>query len=98
MMSPSRPKFSLRRLACASPMLLALAALPARADDPPADPRPLSLAQITLFMTPHMKNVEHPETLQYRFTREGPGAFTDTVAEHIVTVHPNGTKLVSFDF
>jgi hypothetical protein len=94
----SLPFFSLRRLACASSMLLALAALPAHADDAAADQRPLSLAQITLFMTPHMKNVEHPETLQYRFTREGPGAFTDTVAEHILTVHPNGTKSVAFDF
>ncbi len=79
-------------------MLLALAALPARADDPAPDERPLSLAQITLFMTPHMKNVEHPETLKYSFTRVGPGAFTDTAAEHILTVHPDGTKSVAFDF
>ena len=97
MISPSLPFHRLRQ-ACASALLAALAASPAYAADPaPAQP-PLSLAQMMLFMTPHMKNVDHPETLQYRFTREGPGAFTDTVTEHVVTVHPDGTKLVSFDF
>ena len=75
-----------------------VAAVPASAEDETPDPRPLSPAQTALFMTPHMKNVLNPETLRYRFTREGPGGFTDTVAERITEIHPDGTKAVSFDF
>ncbi len=64
----------------------------------PADPRPLSPAQVALFMTPHLQNVERPETLEYSFTRRGPVGFTDSVAVHVREVHPDGTRDVAFDF
>jgi hypothetical protein len=66
----------------------------ALADDPP----PLSPAQVALFDTPHLKNIAHPETLAYRLERTGPDPLVDTVLVHIQTIHPNGTKYVSFDF
>ncbi len=79
-------------------LLLATAPLSVAAQPADGDTRPLSPAQIALFMTPHMKNVDQPETLQYRFTRSGESGFEDTVSERIVTVHPDGTKQVSFDY
>lgn len=79
--------------------MLVLAVMPfSAAAQPVEDARPLSPAQVALFMTPHMKNVEQPETLQYHFTRSGQNGFEDTVSERIITVHPDGTKAVSFDF
>lgn len=72
---------------------------PARADGmPPEDTRALSPAQIALFETPHLRNVDHAETLDYSFVREGPAAFTDKVALHIRQVNPDGTKNVAFDY
>ena len=62
------------------------------------DERPLSPAQTALFETPHLKAIDHPETLQYQFERTGRDPFTDTVGVHIENVHPDGTKYVSFDF
>jgi hypothetical protein len=62
------------------------------------DDRPLSAAQTALFETPHLKAIDHPETLQYQFQRTGRDPFTDTVDVHIDQVHPDGTKYVSFDF
>jgi hypothetical protein len=76
-------------------VLALLAVLPA-AGDP--DARPLSPAQIALFETPHLKNVERPEILEYRFQRDGAGGFTDRIAERIEKIHPDGTKYVGFDF
>lgn len=87
------------RPACAVAGLLgalALLALPAAAADP--DTRPLSTAQIALFETPHLRNVDHPEALQYRYVRDGAGAFADNVAERIEKIHDDGTKYVGFDF
>lgn len=73
-----------------------LACAPAAAQ--PGDPRPLSPAQTALFMTPHLRNVEQPGTLEYSFTRRGPVGFTDSVAVHVREVHPDGTHVVAFDF
>ncbi len=73
-------------------------ARPAGAADPADAAKPLSPAQISLFETPHLANIDHPETLLYRFTRQGPNGFTDRVAETIKLVHPDGTKYVMFNF
>jgi hypothetical protein len=62
------------------------------------DDRPLSPAQKALFETPHLKAIDHPETLQYQFQRTGRDPFTDTVDVHIENIHPDGTKYVSFGF
>lgn len=86
----------LRGLAPAVGAGLVIAAAPAGAADP--DPRPLSPAQIALFETPHLKNIEHPETLEYRYRRDGAGGFTDSIAERIEKIHPDGSKYVGFEF
>src|SRR5881392_2106829 len=70
--------------ACLAAGALALIAGSAHAA---TDTRPLSPAQIALFETPHLANVDHPTTLQYRFERDGAGAFTDSVAERIEKIH-----------
>ena len=62
------------------------------------DSRPLSPAQIALFETPHLVNVSQPVTLEYSFEEKGAVDFTDRVAIHVSAPHPDGTKLVSFDF
>lgn len=62
------------------------------------DQRPLSVAQVALFETPHLQNVGHAETLDYQFVREGPGGFTDRLAMHVLQIHPDRTKELSFDF
>ncbi len=70
-----------------------------RADEmPPEDTRPLSAAQLALFETPHLRNVDRAETLDYGFVREGPAAFTDKVAVHIRRVNADGTKNLAFDY
>ena len=79
-------------------MVLACLCGAARAQAPADDLRPLSPAQVALFETPHLRNVDHPETLEYGFTREGPGGFTDTVALHVRQVNPDGTKSLAFDY
>jgi hypothetical protein len=66
--------------------------------EPRPDGVPLSPAQTALFDTPHLRKIDHPETLLYAFDLAGPGAFTDKVAVEIVTVHPDGTKYVGFDY
>ncbi len=62
------------------------------------DPRPLSAAQLALFESPHLRNVSQAETLTYQFVREGPGGFTDRLAMHVLRIHPDTTKELSFDF
>ena len=79
-------------------MVLACLCGAAWAQAPADDLRPLSPAQVALFETPHLRNVDHPETLDYGFTREGPGGFTDTVALHVRQVNPDGTKSLAFDY
>ncbi len=79
-------------------MALACLGGAARAQAPADDLRPLSPAQVALFETPHLRNVDRAETLDYGFTREGPGGFTDTVALHVRQVNPDGTKSLAFDY
>ena len=86
------------RLLGAGAMALAGLCDQAWAQAPADDPRPLSPAQVALFETPHLRNVDHPETLEYGFTRDGPGGFTDTVALHVRRVNPDGTKSLAFDY
>ena len=80
--------------------LVALGAWPLAIHAQPAgdDTRPLSAAQVALFMTPQLKNVEHPETLQYHYTQTGKEGFEDTVLEHILAVHPDGTKAINVEY
>jgi hypothetical protein len=59
---------------------------------------PLSPAQIALFETPHLKTIDHPETLQYHYERIGIEPLVDTVTIHIEKINSDGTKYVSFDF
>ena len=54
--------------------------------------RPLSPAQVLLFETPHLQNVDQPETLTYAYVRDGAAGFADTVALHIRRVNTDGTK------
>lgn len=63
-----------------------------------APPAPLSPAQIALFATPHLQNIDHPETLLYHFVRQGPDGFADQVGEQIKLIHPDGGKYVMFNF
>ena len=81
-------------------ILLAVPALgPARADEAlPDDTRPLSPAQLALFETPHLRNVDHPETLDYGFIRDGAAGFTDKIMLHVRRVDPDGSKDLSFDY
>ena len=80
-------------------LTIASAALPARAEGPPADDtRPLSPAQVALFETPHLRNVDHAETLDYDFSRDGATGFKDKIAIHIRKLNPDGTKSLTFDY
>ncbi|HLZ67916.1 MAG TPA: hypothetical protein VKQ29_16955 [Aliidongia sp.] len=79
-------------------MIGALPLFPAAAQAGSPDAPPLSPAQTALFETPHLSNIAHPETLDYRFEQTGPAAFADRVAVHIDEIHPDGTKYVSFEF
>ncbi len=80
-------------------LTIASIALPALAEGPPAeDTRPLSPAQVALFETPHLRNVDHAETLDYGFVRDGAAGFADKIAIHIRKVNPDGTKNLAFDY
>src|SRR5258708_10482033 len=61
-------------------------------------PPPLSPAQTALFETPHLSNIAHPETLDYRFEQTGPAAFADQVSVHIYQIHPDGPKYFRFEY
>lgn len=65
---------------------------------PAEDNRPLSAAQLALFESPHLRNVDRVGTLGYHFVREGPAAYSDRIAVHIRQVNPNGTKNLAFDY
>jgi len=89
------------RLLRAGAMALCVAAVPggpAGAQGAPDDLRPLSPAQVALFETPHLRNVDHAETLDYGFVREGPAGFADKVALHVRRVNPDGSKSLAFDY
>ena len=86
------------RLLGTGAMALACLCGAAQAQVPADDLRPLSPAQVALFETPHLRNVNRAETLDYGFTREGPGGFTDKVALHVRRVNPDGTKSLAFDY
>lgn len=75
-----------------------LVAFPALAQPLPDDTRPLSAAQIALFETPHLRNVDHALTLAYGFVRDGEAGFSDRVAVHIRRVNADGTKDLAFDY
>jgi len=80
-------------------LTIASMAMPALAEGPPAeDTRPLSPAQIALFETPHLQNVNRAETLDYGIVREGGADFEDKVALHIRRVNPDGSKNLAFDY
>jgi hypothetical protein len=71
----------------------------ALADSPAtADTQPTSVAETVLFETPHLKTIDHLETLNYRFERIGPSPFVDKVGIRIAEIHPDGTKFVTFNF
>lgn len=74
--------------------------IPAFAQGAPTveDARPLSPAQIVLFETPHLNNINKPETLDYDFVRDGEAGFSDRVAVHVRRVNPDGSKDLSFDY
>lgn len=79
-------------------MAFALLCGSGHAAEPAEDPRPLSPAQVALFETPHLRNVDRPETLGYGFARQGPAGFTDKVAVHVQRVNPDGTKDLAFQY
>lgn len=86
------------RLLCAGAMALSCWHGTARAQATSDDLRPLSPAQVALFETPHLRNVDRAETLDYGFVREGPAGFTDKVALHVRRVNPDGSKSLAFDY
>ena len=65
---------------------------------PAEDTRPLSPAQVALFETPHLRNIDGVRTLGYGFVRDGAAGFTDKVTVHIRRVNPDGTKNLAFDY
>ncbi len=68
------------------------------------DDRPLSPAQVALFETDHLKSIQHPERLEYRFRRESTSPAADPSAPYSdrvdLDVRPrdDGKKDVWVDF
>lgn len=64
------------------------------------DDRPLSLAQIALFESDHLKEISHPTVLDYTFRHHGgaDGDYVDKVSADIRSVDPDGKKDVWVDF
>lgn len=71
---------------------------PATAQPAEPDTRPLSPAQLALFETPHLSNVEKPETLLYTIARTGVAPYNDTIAVHVKSLNTDGTKDLCFDY
>ena len=65
---------------------------------PPDDSRPLSPAQIALFETPHLANVERPQTLRYTYRQVGPDGFEDTIGLRVYAINSDGTKDLAFEY
>lgn len=59
-----------------------------------------SEAQIALFQTPHLDNIEQPVTVEYDYRREaGPDeSFVDTVAMTVTAISSDGGKDVTFEY
>lgn len=59
-----------------------------------------SAAQIALFGTPHLDNIDRPVTLEYEYRRETrPGeSFVDTVAMIVKEISSDGAKTVAFEY
>lgn len=79
-------------------LTLALSLVPVgsgRADDPPLSP-----AQIALFESDHLKDIKHPERLEYTFEHHGglAGDYTDKVVADVRGIEENGRKDVWIDF
>ena len=57
-------------------------------------------AQIALFRTPHLDNIEQPRTLDYEYRREADPdkSFVDTVAMTVTEISPDGGKNVAFEY
>lgn len=74
-------------------LILAACAQTAHAED-------YSAAQLALFDTPHLANIDKPTTLQYAYRHQGTleSAFSDVVEMTITAITPNGGKNVSFNY
>jgi hypothetical protein len=59
-----------------------------------------SAAQVALFDTPHLANIERPTTLHYAYRHQGTleQAFDDVVDMTITAVTPDGRKNISFNY
>jgi len=79
------------RLAIA--LVLAAIAGAARADD-------YSAAQLALFDTPHLANIEKPTTLRYAYKHQGTleQAYDDAVEMTITAIAADGRKNISFNY
>ena len=93
-----RPIPGISPLLLLSSLFIGIGAASGAAPDSDLADKPLSPAQVALFETPHLKTIDHPEALHYSFERTGIAPLTDTVTVKIEMVHPDGTKLVSFNF
>jgi hypothetical protein len=89
---------------------VSVASVPVTADD--SDVPPLSPAQIALFESDHLKSIQHPDRLEYRFARDAgsggraappgaapadPGSYTDRI-DLDVRPRPDEKKDVWVDF
>lgn len=59
-----------------------------------------SEAQVALFQTPHLDNIEQPVTLEYEYQREAEpdDSFVDKVAMTVTKISPDGGKDVTFEY
>jgi hypothetical protein len=64
------------------------------------DAVPLSEAETALFKTDHLKQVDRPETLEYKFQQSAPGGtgYTDRVTLTVKQVNEDGSKSIYPDF
>lgn len=74
-------------------LVLAAAASASRAED-------YSAAQVALFNTPHLANIEKPTTLHYAYVHKGTleQAYDDVVEMMITAITADGSKNVSFNY
>lgn len=66
---------------------------------PAAEPSPYTPAQLALFDTPHLQNIDAPITLRYDFRRrEAGGGYDDRVDLIVTEVLDDGRKDLRFEF